>query len=274
MIDSIRISITQRCNLSCPYCHREGQLPSKEEMSLDKIKEIINAVKKVGIRKIKITGGEPLLRKDIIEIIRTIKEKNFDDISLVTNGVLLEKYAKKLKDAGLDRINIGCDSLTSGNLKNKEQIIGGLKRAKEVGLYPIKINMVVLKGINENQIDGMIEFAKENDVILQLIELIKTSTNEEFYKKHYFDLSNIEKELEKKALMVIKRRMQNRKQYDLGDIKIEVVRPFHNKFCENCRRIRITSDGKIKTCLLRNDNLIDFEGEESIIKAIKLKEGK
>ena len=115
----------------------------------------------------------------------------------------------------------------------------------------------------------MIEFARENDAVLQLIELI--NIDDEFYKKHYFSLKEIEKELEKKAMMVIKKDMHNRRQYDLGDVMIEIVRPFTKDFCQNCTRLRITSDGRIKPCLMRNDNLIDFKDKCSLIEAIKEK---
>lgn len=270
MINSIRISITQKCNLNCPYCHKEGQIESEKELSLEEISKIIKSASELGIKKIKITGGEPLLRKDIVDIIKIIKNNDFEDVSLVTNGLLLDKYAKDLKEAGLNRINIGCDSLNSNFLKNRDNIIKGLKAAKEAGLYPIKLNMVVLKNINNDEIDKMIEFARVNDVILQLIELI--NTNNEFYEQHYFSLNNIERELENKANRVIKRKTQNRRQYDLNNVIVEIVRPFHNKFCEHCSKIRITSDGKIKPCLLKNDNLIDFKDKNSLLKAIKGKE--
>ena len=269
-INSLRLSVTQRCNLSCPYCHREGELNPAKEISMEKIEEIIKNAKSIGIKKIKITGGEPLVREGITDVIRIIKKYNFEEISLVTNGFLLDKYAFELKEAGLNRVNIGCDSLSSNILlKNAENIKSGLRAAKEAGLTPIKLNMVVLKGINDKEIVKMIEFARENDAVLQLIELI--NIDDEFYKKHYFSLKEIEKELEKKAMMVIKKDMHNRRQYDLGDVMIEIVRPFTKDFCQNCTRLRITSDGRIKPCLMRNDNLIDFKDKCSLIEAIKEK---
>ena len=269
-INSLRLSVTQRCNLSCPYCHREGELNPAKEISLEKIEEIIKNAKSIGIKKIKVTGGEPLVREDIADVVRIIKKYNFEEISLVTNGFLLDKYAFELKEAGLNRVNIGCDSLSSNILlKNVENIKSGLRAAKEAGLTPIKLNMVVLKGINDKEIVKMIEFARENDAVLQLIELI--NIDDEFYKKHYFSLKEIEKELEKKAMMVIKKDMHNRRQYDLGDVMIEIVRPFTKAFCQNCTRLRITSDGRIKPCLMRNDNLIDFKDKCSLIEAIKEK---
>ena len=269
-INSLRLSVTQRCNLSCPYCHREGELNPAKEISMEKIEEIIKNAKSIGIKKIKITGGEPLVREGITDVIRIIKKYNFEEISLVTNGFLLDKYAFELKEAGLNRVNIGCDSLSSSILlKNAENIKSGLRAAKEAGLTPIKLNMVVLKGINDKEIAKMIEFARENDAVLQLIELI--NIDDEFYKKHYFSLKEIEKELEKKAIIVVKKEMHNRRQYDLGDVMIEIVRPFTKDFCQNCTRLRITSDGRIKPCLMRNDNLIDFKDKCSLIEAIKEK---
>ena len=271
-INSLRLSVTQRCNLKCPYCHKEGQISSEKELNLEEIEKIIKNAKEIGIKKIKITGGEPLLRKDIISIIKIIKKHNFEDISLVTNGFLLEEYAFQLKEAGLNRVNIGCDSLSSNVLlKNIKNIKDGLEAAKSAGLSPIKLNMVVLKDINDKEMPAMIEFAEKNKLVLQLIELININGNKEYYKKHYFSLGSIEKELEKKAKIIINKEMHNRKQYNWGNVIVEIVRPFTKEFCANCTRLRITSDGKIKPCLLRNDNLINFKDKCSFAEAAKEK---
>lgn len=272
MISNLRISVTQRCNLTCPYCHMEGQLSSIIQPSLDQIENVVRSAKEVGIKQIKITGGEPLLRKDITDVIGIIKSYDFEDISLVTNAFRLDVIAKDLKEAGLDRINIGCDSLVMEDTieyKTKKGMIKGLTAAKEAGLE-VKINMVVLKGINDSEITEMVEFAKENKVTLQLIELLET--DKEYYNKHYFSLELLEKEFEKKAVAITQRALHNRKQYDLGDVKVEIVRPIDDEFCKNCRRIRMTSDGKIKPCIMMNNNLIDFTDKESLLKAIRLKE--
>lgn len=272
LIDSLRLSVTQRCNLRCPYCHREGQRVSKREMSLLKIERIMRDVREIGVKNVKITGGEPLVREDIVDIVRTIKKYGFDDVSLVTNGLLLARYAKGLKEAGLDRLNIGCDSLNSDMLlKNKRNIESGLKIAKDVGFNHVKLNMVVLKGINDEEIKDMIEFARWNRVVLQLIELIRFNVDDVFYEKHFFDLSGVEKELEEKAISITLREIHNRRQYNLGDVVVEVVRPFTGDFCTRCRRIRITADGWIKPCLRRNDNLVEFKGKYSLLEAIRRK---
>jgi cyclic pyranopterin phosphate synthase len=241
-------------------------------MSLLKIERIMRDVREIGVKNVKITGGEPLVREDIVDIVRTIKKYGFDDVSLVTNGLLLARYAKGLKEAGLDRLNIGCDSLNSDMLlKNKRNIESGLKIAKDVGFNHVKLNMVVLKGINDEEIKDMIEFARWNRVVLQLIELIRFNVDDVFYEKHFFDLSGVEKELEEKAISITLREIHNRRQYNLGDVVVEVVRPFTGDFCTRCRRIRITADGWIKPCLRRNDNLVEFKGKYSLLEAIRRK---
>ncbi|MFC2167814.1 GTP 3',8-cyclase MoaA [Acidobacteriota bacterium] len=265
-IDHLRISVTQRCNLSCTYCHHEGEFNPGPELSPIQIKESVKVFAELGIQKVKITGGEPLVRNDILEIVKNISSiEGIEEVSLTTNGLMLDDLASELKTAGLTRINIGCDSLTSILPKNIKKIRSGLTAVRSAGLEPVKINMVVLKGINEKEIESMIGFARDNHVILQLIELI--DVNNSYYQKHYFPLDGVELKLEKKAFQVQTRKMQARKQYFLDGVVVEVVRPNKEGFCLKCPKIRLTSDGKIKPCLLRQDNLTVFENKDSIIKA-------
>ncbi|NIM59057.1 MAG: GTP 3',8-cyclase MoaA [Candidatus Aminicenantes bacterium] len=267
-IDHLRISVTQMCNLSCTYCHHEGEYNPGQEQSPVEIKRFVEVFTELGIRKIKITGGEPLIREDILEIIRSISSiKNIEEISMTTNGTLLEGLAVDLKRVGLSRINIGCDSLTSILPKNTETVGKGLTAAHNAGLNPIKINMVVLKGINDGDIERMIGFARENQVVLQLIELINVDSD--FYRRHYFSLENVEKSLERRAYHVRKRKMQARRQYHLDDVIVEIVKPSKNGFCLNCLKIRLTSDGRLKPCLMKKDNLIVSKDKDSILKAFE-----
>ncbi|MBR9676489.1 GTP 3',8-cyclase MoaA [Candidatus Woesearchaeota archaeon] len=270
MIENLRISVTQNCNLNCDYCHDEGQKKSSEQMSLLDMKNIAIKAKRDGIKKVKITGGEPLLRKDIAKIVK-IFSKYFEEVSMVTNGLLLSKHASKLKKAGLNRINIGCDSLYNPKLKNAKKIVGDLFSAKNAGLTPIKINMVVQKGLNDHEIEDMINFAKEKKVILQLIELI--NVNHKYYKKHFFSLENVENDLKNKAFLLTKNLIHDRSQYHLPGVVVEVVRPGHKGFCENCKRVRITSNGKVKACLFQKENLIDYKEIDSFVKVKGLCEG-
>ena len=259
-IDILRISITQECNLKCPYCHREGESNPKDTMSVDEITKIIRASADLGIKKVKITGGEPLIRKDITDIIRAISKINsIQEISMTTNGTMLKDQADDLKKAGLARLNIGCDSLSSSILpKTVDRLKSNIIAAKNAGFNSIKLNMVVLNGVNDNSIKDMTEYSKQQNTTLQLIELIRTKENKEFFQKYFYSLENIEKELASKAESIETRPMHNRKRYNLDGVTIELVRPHKSEFCANCRTLRITSDGKIKPCLMRNDNLLDI----------------
>ncbi|MHA1694393.1 MAG: GTP 3',8-cyclase MoaA [Candidatus Helarchaeota archaeon] len=268
-IDNLRISITNRCNLNCIYCHREGvNKNSSNEMTVQEITRIVNVSTYFGIKYIKITGGEPLIRKDIFEIIKKIREiPQIENISLVTNGTLLEKMALDLKKAGLDRINISLDTLdpckfsniTQMSEENHKKILSGVIKAIEVGLTPLKINMVMLKDINVEEFETMYEFTRDHNCILQCIELVPLENGKDQFDKH-IDLKEFEKNVKKRANKIIIRRLQKRRKYFLRDGGIiEFVSPFHNsEFCANCTKIRLTSDGKLKPCLLRDDNLIDI----------------
>ena len=267
-IISLRISITNRCNVKCFYCHHDGIIPQRYEMTPDEISRVTKVAANIGVQKIRLSGGEPLIRKDITEIVEKIAKIGFKDIAITTNGTLLGKYAEELKDAGLNRVNVSFDTLNPETyrfitkkdyIKNAKE---GIKKASQVGLYPVKVNMVVMKGINSHEIWDMFHFCKENNAVLQLIELLKTDNrlDDDFYDEYHFNMENVEEELTKKADDVKTRHfMQDRKKYYVEGGEIEVVKPMDNtQFCKNCTRIRITPEGKIKPCLLRNDNLVDL----------------
>ncbi len=271
LINNMRISITQQCNLNCFYCHHEGERENNGHMKPSEIERIAQIASKVGIEKLKITGGEPLLRKDVVEIVkRTAKYMN--EVSMTTNGVLLQEYAWELKGAGLSRVNVSLDAFTPETyerIANKNAFHGvnkGVKAAMDAGLNPVKLNMVVLKGINEHDIQPAIEYASGIGAILQLIEF--ESNREEAqnntFNRHHYNLSAVEKKLENMASEVRQRRMHRRKKYILpsennGCAEVEIVRGMHNSvFCSNCTRLRITSSGELKPCLLRHDNHIDI----------------
>ena len=265
---SLRITLTNRCNVNCLYCHHDGMVKSKDEMTADELYTICKIAKKIGVRKIRLSGGEPLLKKDIVEIVEKIASLDFKDISMTTNGILLGKYAQDLKDVGLDRVNVSLDTLNRETFEfitkkdYLEDAKNGILKAVEVGLYPVKINMVIMKDINQNEIDDMFEFCKKHDIVLQLIELIESEScdDDKFSEDYHYKLDDIESELADIADEVHERKfMQGRKKYYIDGGEIEVVKPVDNaKFCAKCSRLRITPDGKIKPCLLRNDNLVEL----------------
>lgn len=278
-VSNIRISLTPRCNLNCIYCHREGEVKPEAELSLDEIREILRVSAKFGIRSVKFTGGEPLLRKDIVEIVQSVPEGM--ESSMTTNGILLAQYAKGLKAAGMKRVNVSIDSIVPETYKritghdSLSKVLDGVQAALEAGLTPIKINMVVLKGINDHEIDDFLSYIRGNrDLILQLIELMDFNNCD-----HHSQLNGLEDSLAARSKTIITRRMHHRKKYCLDGAEVEVVRPRHNsEFCKFCNRLRVTSDGKLKPCLLRADNHIDIRGkrgeelEELFRKAVAARE--
>ncbi len=287
-ITNLRIAVTMKCNLRCFYCHREGQANGEEsELSVSEIAEIARAFYDLGIKKVKITGGEPLLRKDICDIISSMPP--FQEISITTNGTLLAEKAEELRESGLDRVNVSLDSLrpetyrriTGGDV---EKVVDGIKTACEIGLTPVKVNMVVMKGINDDQVEEMVEFVSSMNrdgirAILQLIEVLKLPGLE----RYHLDISGIERKIASKAEAVLLRGMHFRRQYSFetasGNAVVEFVKPVDNsEFCAHCNRIRVTSDGRVKPCLLREDNTVNVRGLkgeellEAIKKAVELRE--
>jgi cyclic pyranopterin phosphate synthase len=221
-----------------------------------------------GIDRIKLTGGEPLLRSDIVEIIGRIKRAGADEVSISTNGTHLAKMAPLLKERGLDRVNVSLHSLRQERFKQitgKDGLLGviaGIRGSIEAGLLPIKINTTLLEGVNVDEIDDLIEFShslgggKTN--VLQFIELVMTKRN--YYKRYHYPLETVKEYLEKRAAAVTERISHRRPKYELPNgVTVEFVRPMHNsEFCMGCNRIRITYDGRFKPCLMRRDNHIDF----------------
>ncbi|MCJ7559716.1 GTP 3',8-cyclase MoaA [Candidatus Bathyarchaeota archaeon] len=267
---NLRIAITQRCNFQCAYCHREGEVKranlSAEKMSVEEIVRIARTAVSLGISRIKLTGGEPLMRKDVCEVVKGIAAiPGLKDLSMTTNGMLLGFMAKELRACGLKRVNISLPTLnaeayhklTGGKVENA---LGGVKAAIDVGFCPVKLNMVVLKDVNVEAVPEMIDFARQTGTILQLIELDPINVDDAYFSVYHKFLDDHEEMLRQKALTVETRRfMHNRRIYHLPDVTVEVVHPIENRdFCWHCTRLRVTSTGKLKPCLMRNDNLIDI----------------
>lgn len=272
-VNSFRLSISQRCNLSCFYCHNEGQQPNAHEFSAVEIETLVRVASSLGMKNLKLTGGEPLIRPDVVHIVKRVSPY-VTDISLTTNGVLLSRYAHQLKEAGLSRLNISLPSTNADTYQAitgkpyQPQVIEGIQKAVAEGFRLIKINTVVLKGVNDVELDQLVRFSQQNNAILQLIEVeaSKDEVSRSFYQRYHLDMVPLEKDIEKKAVEVRTKPLHHRKQYlvpwhDSQLATIEVVRPMHNtEFCANCTRIRATADGKLKPCLFSDDGLIDIAG--------------
>jgi cyclic pyranopterin phosphate synthase len=246
--------------LKCIYCHHEGELLPGGEIPGDMVVSIAKAAAELGMRSVKLTGGEPLLRKDLDLIIARIPQSL--DISITTNGILLAERAEALARAGLDRVNVSLDSLqpnrycqiTGGSPGDLEKVLAGIDASREADLLPIKLNFVVLKR-NESEVPEMIDFCRRRGLILQLIELLDIQG-----QGISGDIEGIERSLAARADSILIREMHRRKKYFLDGAEVEVVRPMDNtEFCAHCTRLRVTSDGKIKPCLLRSDNLVKID---------------
>ena len=257
-VDYLRISITDLCNLRCIYCMGEKgveKFSHEEIISPERIKEIVESSVKLGIKKVRLTGGEPLVRKGLFDIIKMIKSiDGIEEICLTTNGVTLKEMAKSLKEAGVDRLNISLDTLDeekyrritrNGDLKN---VLEGIDEAKKVGFKNTKVNCVLIGGFNDDEIENFAKFAVDNSLVVRFIELMPIGESENFPKESF--ISN----------NLILKRIPNLEKVDDDGVSsyyrignssgyIGLISPLSKKFCKNCSRIRLTSDGKIKPCL-------------------------
>jgi cyclic pyranopterin phosphate synthase len=265
VVNSLRISVTQRCNFDCFFCHREGEHGPGGEMTPEEIGEIVSVAAGLGVNKVKITGGEPLERPDIVDIVKRITP-HVAEVSMTTNASRLGVKAGALKAAGLRRVNVSLHSLKPDVFRKitgceyVDEVENGVKVAVRVGLTPVKLNVVVIRGLNSDEIPDIIEFSKKVGAVVQLIEYQPLERGAEGFDEHHFDLKPLEERLAAEAVSVVERDLHRRKQYRLkGGALVEVVRPMHNTtFCRYCTRLRVTSDGRLKPCLMRDDNLIEL----------------
>jgi cyclic pyranopterin phosphate synthase len=258
--------------LRCDYCHKEGgeiaacSKGTAEEMTVEEIVHIARIAVSLGIDRIKLTGGEPLMRKDLCEIVKGIAAiPDLRDLSMTTNGTMLGFQAQELRACGLRRVNISLptlnaetyNKLTEGRIENA---LDGIKAAVAAGFCPVKLNMLILNGVNGEAVPEMMEFARQTGTILQLIELDPVNVDGAYFSAYHKFLDEHEEMLRQKAVKVETRRfMHNRHIYHLPDVTVEVVHPIENRdFCMHCTRLRVTSDGKLKPCLMRNDNVVDI----------------
>ena len=270
-IEYMRISLTDRCNLRCVYCMPESGIEKKQHadvLTLEEFAKIAEVAAEIGIKKIRITGGEPLLRKGVIGFVKELKViKELEEITITTNGILLSDMAKDLKNAGLDRVNISLDTLKPDRfteitrIGNLEDVFLGIKAAKEAGLLPIKLNVVLIKGFNDDEISDFIKLSAEEDIIVRFIELMPIGSCAGWSREHYISAKEVLSL--HPELVPLEKNLENSgpaRYYSLADGtgKIGFIDPVSHSFCSECNRIRLTSDGKIKPCL-HSDEEIDLK---------------
>ncbi|MGM9571356.1 MAG: GTP 3',8-cyclase MoaA [bacterium] len=260
-IDYLRVSVTDRCNLRCFYCMPEEGVEWKESSEILRYEEmelIIQAAVNAGIRKVRITGGEPLVRKNVVSFIEYIsKMPEIEDISMTTNGFYLADKLPALKKAGLKRVNISLDTLNSTNFEKitgrsgLDKVLAAIELALELGLYPVKVNMVLLKGMNEDDALKLASWTKEKDIDVRYIELMPLGGAG---KEYFLPVQVIEERLNLLGKLIDCQEKGNGpalyKKFSGAAGKIGFISPLSNHFCHRCNRMRLTADGKLKPCLI------------------------
>lgn len=293
-IEYVRLSVTDKCDLRCLYCLPKGFKAFAEPehwLNFDEIERVLRVFGELGVARVRITGGEPLLRKNLAGLAARLKRlPGIADLSLSTNATQLPKQAQALKQAGVARINVSLDSLnpqrfhdiTGGQL---EQVLAGLYAARQAGFHPIKINMVAMRGVNEDEIEDMVEFCIEHGYTLRLIETMPMGSTGRAATGHYLDLREVKKRLAQKYELipsVMPGGGPARYVRVAGtNLRIGFITPISQHFCETCNRVRLSVDGVLYLCLGQEDKLelrpllragvSDGELKQAILEAITRK---
>ncbi len=268
-VDYLRISVTDRCNLRCSYCMPDGieKVTHEKIMRNEEIVDLVKQAAAIGIKKIRITGGEPMVRKGILSLVEDISSVDgIEEVTMTSNGLLLKGQIAALKKAGLQRVNLSLDTMEEAKYKllTKSKVMLDYRSVIEelikYDMTPIKINVVLMKGINDNEIISFIDLADEYDLLIRFIELMPIGHLKFNWEQHYLPtdeiLDNYPLVLDSKGKNTIYYKVDGKKG------KIGFINPISHKFCADCNRIRLTSDGKIKPCL-HSDEEINVKGLSS-----------
>lgn len=269
-IDYLRVSLTDRCNLRCEYCMPESGIDNKikhsDMLSLEEMFKLIQEFVLLGIKKIRFTGGEPLVRKGAVELIKRVSElEGVKEVTITTNGILLEEYAEPLVDAGIKRINVSLDTLDSKKYKeitrggDIRKVFRGIEKAQKLGMQPIKLNTVLIGGFNDEEIEDLVNLTLYEDIDVRFIELMPIGQAAGFAKSKFLSNNKVlERIPELKAVQ--KEDISSPANYfKLLNAKgrVGLINPITCKFCSDCNRVRLTATGKLKLCL-HSDREIDL----------------
>ena len=268
----IRLSITDVCNFKCGYCLPNGYQIDKSDnrkfLHLDEVRRLSKALSELGVNKIRLTGGEPTVRKDFFDIVKTIKENSgIKKTVITTNGYHLDKIAYKIKESGLDGINISIDSLNRETFKKVtshdrlDEILRGIKILQDLKFENIKINAVLLKGINDSEDDfnQWSNFIEKNNIDFRYIELMQTGDNLDYFKKYHVPAIKFTDYLKKNnwIIQTFGRNAGPAKNYLNPKFKgkFGIIAPYSKDFCKSCNRLRITAKGDLRLCLFGNTGI-------------------
>jgi GTP 3',8-cyclase len=266
VIHDLRVSITDRCNYKCVYC-RTGEVGAQyPELSIEEYLRLIKLFVGLGISKVRLTGGEPLLRRGLVELVRELArlrtvDGDLLDLAVTTNGHLLDGLAAPLKAAGLNRVTVSMDAVDAPTFEritrvpgSFEAVLGGIRAARAAGLTPLKINCVLLRGFNDDQVEGFARFAREEDVVVRFIEFMPLEEGRLWTPEIVIPLKEIVERIGRVLPLVdlpAREASETARRYTFEDGigEIGIIAPVSQAFCGACSRVRLTSDGKIRTCL-------------------------
>ena len=292
--DYLRISVTDRCNLRCVYCMPEEGLeflPGDKLMSAEEIAAIVRVGAKLGIRKIRITGGEPLVRKDIADIVAGVAAvPGIEDVAMTTNGLLLAAKAEALRRAGLTRVNISLDTLDPHRFRlisrrgELRKVLEGIEAAAEAGFSPIKLNCVLLRGMNEDEIEAFLRMSYERPLHVRFIEYMPIGHDDEGWRNRYLPLEKVRETASRMPWPAVPIEdvpgsgPSENWRFAGGAGSFGLIHPVSDRFCDNCNRLRLTADGYLKPCLYWVDELYvrphagnEAELERMFFRALDLK---
>ena len=267
--NNLRISVTDRCNLRCTYCMPEEVtfMDRAELLSFEEIAAFVRIAAPLGVDKIRLTGGEPLLRRDLPRLVEMLREiEGIRDIGLTTNGMLLEAQAQALYDAGLRRINISLDTLDPARFRQLvrrdglDKVIEGIHAARRAGFEPIKINAVSIRGITEHEVVALAQFARTHGLEMRFIEYMPIGADQWERDKVYFAHEILE-QLEREVAPLVPvedydpRAPAMEFRYTDGGGRVGIIASISRPFCMSCNRIRLTADGKLRNCLFALDEV-------------------
>jgi len=263
----LRLSLTELCNFKCNYCLPDGNdCESEDRMGLEEIQTLVSAFASLGTSKVRLTGGEPALRKDLIDIIQAVKSvEGIEEVALTTNGYKLERDAHRYAQAGLDRLNISIDSFDPDTFKlitgadKLKSIMQGIENAQAHGLHQIKINSVLLREFNLSQFERGIEFIRDKNIDLRFIELMQTGSNQTFYDANHVSGESLKERLLDTGWSLAPRKITDGPAQafvhpdSMG--RIGLIMPYSKDFCQTCNRLRVSSEGNLHLCLFAEQGL-------------------
>jgi cyclic pyranopterin phosphate synthase len=266
-ITDLRVSVTDRCNFRCVYCRSadpENHMAHHELLEWDEFERLARILVGMGIRKVRVTGGEPLVRPGVEKFVARLKAVGVQDLSMTTNGYLLAERVDDLIAAGLDRINISLDSLDCEKFervtrtKTFDDVMAGIDAAQNSRLRPVKVNAVLVRGLNDDEVEAFAEFARERDLIMRFIEFMPLDADRTWTRESMVPAAEVYRRISARwpLVPVAHERSETARKYKFADGRGEIglIAPVTQPFCGFCSRIRLTADGKLRTCLFSKDD--------------------